>query len=100
MIDVLSAIADCLSRMPISINTDLRVTVNPDGTIDLLDFRLVKDGDTIRTGLRQEDVPTWIIESISMLRIANERDLVPGLGFKISDHVYYIVDKTGATNET
>ena len=80
--------------------TELRVTVHLDGTIDLLDFRLVTDSDRMRKGLRQEDVPTWIIESISLLRIANERDFVPGLGFRVSDRVYYILERTGESNET
>lgn len=80
---------------------EIRVTINPDGTIDLLDFRLIPDGDRMRKGLRQEEVPSWIMEAISMLRIANDRDYVPGLGFKVSDFVYYIIDTTGEyTNET
>lgn len=80
---------------------EIRVTINSDGTIDLLDFRLVPDGDRMRKGLRQEEVPSWIMEAISMLRIANDRDYVPGLGFKVSDFVYYIIDTTGEyTNET
>lgn len=80
---------------------EIRVTINPDGTIDLLDFRLVPDGDRMRKGLRQEEVPSWIMEAISMLRIADDRIFVPGLGFKVSDHAYYVIDTTGEyTNET
>lgn len=79
---------------------EIRVSVNADGTIDLMDFRVLPDSDRIRTRLRQEDVPSWIIESISMLRIANEMDYVPNLGFRVSDTLYYILDKTGENNES
>lgn len=78
---------------------EIRVSVNADGTIDLMDFRLLPDSDRIRKGLRQEDVPSWIIESISMLRIANAMDYVPNLGFRVSDTLYYILDKTGESDE-
>lgn len=79
---------------------EIRVSVNADGTIDLMDFRLLPDSDRIRTGLRQEDVPSWIIESISMLRIANEMEYIPNLGFRVSDTLYYILDKTGENDES
>lgn len=77
----------------------LRVTVNEDGTIDLLDFGLPPEHDRVRKGLKQEEVAPWIMETISMLRIADARDNVLGLGFKVSDTVYYIQDRSGESNE-
>lgn len=73
----------------------IRVCVREDGTIDLLDFSLPSRTGRERNGLPQEEVPRWIMETISMLRIAKENDLVPELGFKVSDTVYYVLDKTG-----
>jgi len=80
----------------------LRVTVNEDGTIDLLDFGVPPEyarPDRIRKGLKQEEVAPWIMETISMLRIAAARDNVLGLGFRVSDTVYYIQDRSGEGNE-
>jgi len=79
----------------LQVNDVIRVCVREDGTIDLLDFSLPSRTGRERNGLPQEEVPRWIMETISMLRIAKENDLVPELGFKVSDTVYYVLDKTG-----
>lgn len=73
----------------------LRITVNDDGTVNILDFAIPPDTQKFRKGVPQNEVPTWIMETISMLRITNDREVVPDLGFKISDTVYYILDRTG-----
>jgi hypothetical protein len=73
----------------------LRVEVNEDDTVNILDFTLPTISGRTRHNIPQEDVPTWVMESISMLRIAQEGDLVPELGFKVSDTLYYILDRTG-----
>jgi hypothetical protein len=74
-------------------NDVIRVLVNDDGTVNLLDFTLARRSARERKNLAQKDVPVWIMETISMLRIAKEGDLVPGLGFKVSDCLYYIVER-------
>jgi hypothetical protein len=76
--------------------SEIRVNVNNNGTIDLLDF-----GPPVvdRRGLEQANVPRWVIETISMLRITKEGDLVPDLGFKVSDSLYYIIDREGESND-
>jgi hypothetical protein len=45
--------------------------------------------------MSQEDVEPWIMETISMLRIAETNDLIPELGFKVSDTLYYILNREG-----
>lgn len=77
----------------------LRVHVNVDGTVDILDFGLPPRSGRDRRGLKQEDVPVWIIEAISMLRITDSNDLVKGVGFKVSDTLYYIEDRQGDQDE-
>ena len=73
----------------------IRVEVNDDGTVNLLDFTLPSKGGRERKNVHQEDVEPWIMETISMLRITEENDLVPELGFKISDTMYYILNREG-----
>ena len=63
----------------------IRVEVNDDGTVNLLDFTLPSRGGMRRDNIPQEDVEPWIMESISMLRITEANSLVPELGFKVSD---------------
>lgn len=73
----------------------LRVEINEDGTVNILDFSLVTTGGRENFRMPQEEVAPWIMETVSMLRIAPEGDLVPELGFKVSDLLYYIIDRTG-----
>jgi hypothetical protein len=73
----------------------IRVEVNDDGTVNLLDFTLPTKSGMKRTNVPQEDVESWIMESISMLRITESNDLIPELGFKISDQLYYILNREG-----
>jgi hypothetical protein len=73
----------------------IRVEVNDDGTVNLLDFTLPSKAGMKRFSIPQEDVEPWIMESISMLRITDENNLVPELGFKVSDTLYYILNREG-----
>ena len=73
----------------------IRVEVNDDGTVNLLDFTLPSKAGMKRFNIPQEGVEKWIMESISMLRIAETNDLVPELGFKVSDTLYYILNREG-----
>jgi hypothetical protein len=78
----------------------LRISINDDGTFDITDFALPSEHDKVRKNVPQEDVPQWILESISMLRIAEINSLVEGLGFKLDDRLYFIQDKRGQANES
>jgi hypothetical protein len=77
----------------------LRISINDDGTFDITDFALPSEHDKVRRNVPQEDVPQWILESISMLRIAEINSLVEGLGFKLDDRLYFIQDKRGQAHE-
>lgn len=80
-------------------NDVMRISVNEDGTINIFDFGLMTLSKRESKNVPQEDVAPWIMESISMLRIAEEGDLVPELGFKVNDHLYYVIDRTGESHE-
>ena len=73
----------------------MRVAVNPDGTFDIVDFTLPSLGDRLRRNVPQENVPQWMMESISMLRIVDDGKHVPHVGVKIDDKAYYVYDRTG-----
>ena len=79
----------------IKTNDVIRVELNEDGTVNLYDFTLPSKGGMKRLNMAQEDVEPWIMETISMLRIAETNDLVPELGFKVSDTLYYILNREG-----
>ncbi len=74
----------------------LRVSINDDGTIDIVDFALPPDGARIQTNLPQDAVPQWVLEAISMMRITQDGVHVDGLGIKMNDSLYYIKRKDDA----
>ena len=77
----------------------LRVEFNDDGTVNLLDFSMPSLNGRERHNVPQEEVATWIIETASMLRITNNGELVPTLGFKVSDNLYYMINREGESDE-
>ena len=84
-----------MQKGEVNTNDVVRVEVNDDGTVNLYDFTLPSKGGVKRLNMSQEDVEPWIMETISMLRITDEGDLVPELGFKVSDTLYYILNREG-----
>lgn len=84
-----------MQKGELSTNDVIRVEVNDDGTVDLYDFTLPSKGGIKRIGMAQEDVEPWIMQTISMLRITDENNLIPELGFKVSDTLYYILNREG-----
>ena len=77
----------------------LRVEFNDDGSVNLLDFSMPSMNGRERHNVPQEEVATWIIETASMLRITEDGVLVPNLGFKVSDNLYYMVNREGDSDE-
>ena len=91
---------DILLQMVVRTNDDehrnhMRVDVNPDGTLNIVDFTLPSLGKKQERNIPQEDVPKWILSTVSVLRVATEGDLVEGIGFKVSDRLYFIADRRG-----
>ena len=89
---------DMLLQMVVTTNDDehrnhMRVDVNPDGTLNIVDFTLPSLGKKQERNIPQEDVPKWILSTVSVLRVATEGDLVEGIGFKVSDRLYFIADR-------
>lgn len=70
----------------------LRVEVNPDGTFNIVDFTLPSSAGRLRKNIPQEDVPKHVIEAMAMLQIAEQGSHVKGVGFRLSDSLYYVSD--------
>jgi hypothetical protein len=73
----------------------LRISINDDESFDITDFTLPSESGKVRKNVPQEDMPQWVLESISMLRIADINSLVKEVGFKINDRLYFIQDRRG-----
>ena len=77
----------------------LRVEFNGDGSVNLLDFSMPSMNGRERHNVPQEEVAPWIIETASMLRMTEDGELVPHLGFKVSDNLYYMINREGESDE-
>jgi len=80
-------------------NETLRVEFNEDGTVNLLDFSMPSMNGRERHNVPQDEVAPWIIQTASMLRMTEQGELVPTLGFKVSDNLYYMINREGESDE-
>lgn len=83
----------------VSAESVLRIEVNDDGTMNILDFSMPSKAGRTQKNVVQEKVPRWIIETISMLRITDDGRVVTELGFKVNDMLYYIINREGESND-
>jgi hypothetical protein len=77
----------------------LRIEVNDDGTMNILDFSMPSKAGRTQRNVVQANVPRWIIETISMLRITDDNRVITELGFKVNDMLYYIINREGESND-
>jgi predicted peptidase len=77
-----------------TISALLRVSINPHGRFDIVDFTTPSKKGRVRFfNALQEEIPQWVVEAVSMLRMTEERSVVPDLGYKVNDKLYYIIDR-------
>jgi len=86
----------CLQMIQEQFNMPLqnvwRVSVLPSGMIELNDFTLPSSKSKMRETFKQEDLPVWIQDSLSVLMIVDQGVTVEGLGKKISDSIFYVLE--------
>ena len=70
-----------------------RVKINDDGAIDMYSFAMPQEKNLPTTHcLNRESLPDWIRERISVLQICEQGDIVEGVGQKLSDKVFYVIE--------
>jgi len=69
-----------------------RVNVLPNGMVELNDFTLPSSTGKIRDTFKQEDLPLWVQDSLSVLMIVDQGVTIEGLGKKITDSIFYLVE--------
>ena len=86
----------CLQMVQEQFNMPLqnvwRVSVLPSGMVELNDFTLPSSKSKMRETFKQEDLPVWIQDSLSVLMIVDQGVTVEGLGKKISDSIFYVLE--------
>lgn len=69
-----------------------RVHVLANGLVELNDFTLPSNTGKLRESFKQEELPQWIQDSLSVLMIVDQGTTVEGLGKKISDSIFYLME--------
>jgi hypothetical protein len=69
-----------------------RVHVQPDGMVELNDFTLPSSTGKMRDVFKQENLPQWIQDSLSVLMIVDQGSTVEGVGKKITDSIFYLLE--------
>jgi hypothetical protein len=70
-----------------------RVKLQEDGTVDMYSFAMPRQKNLPTTKcLNTALLPQWINERLSVLQICQAGDIVDGVGQKVSDKVYYVIE--------
>lgn len=69
-----------------------RVHVLGNGMVELNDFTMPSNTGKLKESFKQEDLPLWVQDSLSVLMIVDQGVTIEGLGKKISDSIFYIVE--------
>jgi hypothetical protein len=69
-----------------------RVHVLNNGMVELNDFTLPSNTGKMRDVFKQENLPQWIQDSLSVLMIVDQGITVEGVGKKISDSIFYLLE--------
>jgi len=69
-----------------------RVHVLNNGMVELNDFTMPSSTGKIRESFKQEDLPQWVQDSLSVLMIVDQGVTVEGVGKKITDSIFYLME--------
>ena len=69
-----------------------RVHVLKNGMVELNDFTLPSNSGKLREKFLQEELPQWIQDSLSVMMIVDQGATVEGVGKKITDSIYYLLE--------
>jgi hypothetical protein len=70
-----------------------RVKLLDDGSIDMYSFAMPQQKNLPTTHcLNNASLPDWIRERISVLQICDKGETIEGVGQKVSDKVFYVIE--------
>lgn len=70
-----------------------RVELRENDRVKLTDFTMPSSSAIINKTIKLDNAPQFIRDGLAVLQIASDGSLVEGVGKRISDTVYYIVEK-------
>lgn len=70
-----------------------RVRFHDDGTVAVYSFAMPPQKNlTAAECLNEAALPVWIKERLAVLQICEQGDIVEGVGQKVSDKVFYVIE--------
>jgi hypothetical protein len=71
-----------------------RVRLYENGTVSLYSFAMpaIEKNFGIQPRLNIGDIPQWVKERVSVLQICESGAIVEGVGQKVSDRVFYVIE--------
>ena len=79
-------------QFDLPLNNMWRVHVLDNGMVELNDFTMPSNTGKLRESFRQEDLPQWVQDSLSVLMIVDQGATVEGVGKKITDSIFYLME--------
>lgn len=90
--DFMAIICDTLNT---KMEQTWRVRFYDDGSVGLHSFALPAHQKNLDAGDRLNNVsllPTWVKERLAVLQICQQGDILNGIGQKVSDRVFYVIE--------
>lgn len=75
-----------------------RVELRDNHEINLTDFTMPSSSDKLKQTIPITNAPKFIRDGLAILQIARDEALIDGIGKRISDTVYYIVERNDGSD--
>ena len=85
----------CMQQEELHLGNIWRLEIRKSGKVILNDFTMPSASVKIKKIIKLTDTPRFIQEGLAVLQITTDGTLVDGVGKRISDSIYYIVEKHG-----
>lgn len=82
-----------MKQEEIDLDNIWRVKVYPDGLVEINDFTMPSKTGKLMDKISQADIPDWIRDALAVLQIVDDGTTVDGVGRKISEQIYYLVER-------
>lgn len=83
----------CMAQLEIPLDNVWRVEMRGAGNVILNDFTMPSASSKIKKVIKLTDAPKFIRDAVSVLQIAPNGTTIDGVGKKIDEDIYYIVEQ-------
>ena len=81
-----------MEQQELALNNVWRLEITDSGSYKLNDFTLPSNDVIINKNHLKETLPTWMLESLSVLQIIDDGDMVDKVGKKINSSIFYLLE--------